>query len=85
VRVFELNNSIIRSLPVGPRQTWQAVVRVLPPEVVLCVCACIFAVFMMVVTNLFLKWVETVEPGRDFEDSVGDLEGHPLDPGRQEL
>lgn len=61
VRVFELNNKVIAIFPVRARHSMQAVLRLLPPELLLCICAATFAVGMMWLLphfNTFAAWLE---------------------------
>ncbi|CAK0753075.1 hypothetical protein CVIRNUC_002193 [Coccomyxa viridis] len=66
VKVFEMNNDIIRAFPVHTRHTLGAVRRILPPEVILGACATLFALFMMWVTPKVMEAAAAWE-GRDME------------------
>ncbi len=59
--MFELNNKVIASFPVRARHSIQAVLRMLPPELLLCIFAATFAVGMMCLLprfNAFAAWLD---------------------------
>ena len=62
--------------------------RLLPPELLLCVYACIFAFVMLGLTRTFLSLTGAGDSaaGADFADTVADVEGHPMGShGNEEL
>ena len=55
VKVFEMNNTIIKDFPVRTQHAFRAVQRILPPEIILTGCAAIFALLMMWVTPKIME------------------------------
>lgn len=82
VQVFELNNKVIGSLPVGTRQSFRAVLRLLPPELLLCICGVVFAGAMMLMIPYFSSLAAWLE-GTDTAEL--EVEGHPSAPINKEL
>ncbi|BDA46174.1 probable heme oxygenase 2 [Coccomyxa sp. Obi] len=84
VQVFELNNRVIGSFPVRARHSLQAFKRLLPPELLMCMVAAVFAGFMMFLVphfNRFAAWLDG-PPGADVPAS---LTGSPAGAEKAEL
>lgn len=81
VQVFELNNRVIGSFPVMTRHNLQAIKRLLPPELLVCMVAAVFAGFMMFLVphfNRFAAWL-------DGPDVPAPLSGSPAGAEKAEL
>ena len=65
MRVFEMNNAIIKGFPVRTLDTLTAIKRTLPPEVILTACATVFALLMMWLTPKVLEVSKAWEGGAD--------------------
>ncbi len=81
VQVFELNNRVIGSFPVRTRHSLQAFKRLMPPELLVCMVAAVFAGFMMFLVphfNKFAAWL-------DGPDGPASLSGSPASAKNAEL
>ncbi|CAL8462315.1 g1848 [Coccomyxa elongata] len=64
VQVFELNNRVIGSFPVRTRHSLQAFKRLMPPELLVCMVAAVFAGFMIFLVphfNKFAAWLDGLD------------------------
>ncbi len=81
MQVFELNNRVIGSFPVRTCHNLQAFKRLMPPELLVCMVAAVFAGFMMFLVphfNKFAAWL-------DGPDASASLSGSPAITDKAEL